>query len=64
MESVIIVHSGAGYFPDEKNPGKYAITKKAVIEGYKVLMETGNPVDAVERAVRVMEDNPACNAGK
>jgi isoaspartyl peptidase/L-asparaginase-like protein (Ntn-hydrolase superfamily) len=36
---------------------------EAIRVGYQVLMDTDNPIDAVEAAVRVMEDSPAFNAG-
>ena len=38
--------------------------KEAVRAGYRVLNETGNVLDAVEAAIRVMEDNEAFNAGR
>lgn len=60
----IIVHSGAGYFPDERNPIKLELTKRAVLCGAKILKETDDPVLAVEAAVKVMEDDPAGNAGR
>ena len=38
--------------------------KSAVREGYAVLKKTGNVVDAVEAAIKVMEYDPAFNAGR
>jgi L-asparaginase / beta-aspartyl-peptidase len=63
----IIIHGGAG--PDsafiQKNQEAY---KKALNEaadtGYKILIEGGNAVDAVEAAVNYLEDNPLFNAGR
>ena len=38
--------------------------KSAVREGYAILKKTGNVVDAVEAAIKVMEFDPAFNAGR
>lgn len=64
MEPAIIVHSGAGYFTDDFNASKLRITKLAARVGWEVLVKGDDPVDAVEQAVRAMEDDEACNAGK
>jgi beta-aspartyl-peptidase (threonine type) len=63
----IIVHGGAGpdshrieETQDEIKKG----LKDAVKAGYKVLEEGGTAVDAVEAAVRSLEDNPLFNAGR
>jgi beta-aspartyl-peptidase (threonine type) len=63
----IAVHGGAG--PDSElirthlTDYKTGI-KKAVTAGYKVLESGGSAIDAVEAAVRIMEDDPLFNAGK
>ncbi|RDI72488.1 isoaspartyl peptidase/L-asparaginase [Halopelagius longus] len=54
----VIVHGGAGGVPDEPEPRQATLDEAA---------ETGaaseTPVDAVEAAVRVLETDPAFNAG-
>src|SRR5206468_2653010 len=36
----------------------------ALMTGYKILKDDGSSLDAVESAIRTMEDNPLFNAGK
>jgi beta-aspartyl-peptidase (threonine type) len=63
----IVVHGGAGPDSDyiKKNLEAYKKGLKAAVDaGYRVLAEGGSSVDAVEAAVRTMEDNPLFNAGK
>jgi L-asparaginase / beta-aspartyl-peptidase len=63
----IVVHGGAGpdseYIRNHKQEYKQGI-KDAVDAGYDVLAAGGSAVEAVEAAVRSMEDNPLFNAGK
>ncbi|KAJ2865487.1 hypothetical protein GGH94_002178 [Coemansia aciculifera] len=65
----IIIHGGAGTIRKEKmtsteekelRAGLYLATER----GYAVLRSGGTAADAVEAAVRAMEDNPLFNAGK
>jgi len=63
----IAVHGGAG--PDsefiKKNVKGYDKgLKDALNAGYRVLEEGGTALDAVEAAVRSLEDNPLFNAGR
>lgn len=63
----IVVHGGAGPDSDHihENKKKYEEgMQEAVDAGYKVLEEGGNAVDAVEAAVKKLEDNPLFNAGR
>jgi len=65
----IAIHGGAGtILPSLMTPEKEAAYKKgleeAIIEGSKILKGQGSAVDAVEKAVVVLEDNPLFNAGK
>nr|XP_023013299.1 isoaspartyl peptidase/L-asparaginase isoform X2 [Leptinotarsa decemlineata] len=62
-EPIIIVHGGAGDTPDEWVPDKILGIKKSVSIGYKILKDGGSALDAVEAAVRVMEDLEEFNAG-
>ena len=57
----IIVHGGAGADPGE---GREDVMRAAVNAGWTVLREGGHSLDAVERAVRVLEDHPRFNAGR
>jgi len=61
------VHGGAG--PDSKyirvNARGYEEgLKTAIMKGCEVLEKKGNAVDAVEEAVRYLEDNHLFNAGR
>ncbi|XP_071507906.1 isoaspartyl peptidase/L-asparaginase-like [Diadema antillarum] len=62
-EPAIIVHGGALTTPDGGCERYHSGVQEAAREGYKVLMGGGTAVDAVERAVCVLEDNPLFNAG-
>jgi beta-aspartyl-peptidase (threonine type) len=61
--SALIVHGGAGAdrtdAPDELRDG----IREAVAAGWRVLAEGGRSLDAVEMAVRALEDAPRFNAG-
>lgn len=63
----IAVHGGAGYFAQQPEAvqAKYrAGLQRAIDAGYDVLSKGGSAVDAVERAVMVLEDDSLFNAGK
>ena len=63
----IAIHGGAGPDSDyiKKNVEGYKKgLREALDAGYAVLDKGGHAVDAVEAAVRVLEDNPHFNAGK
>ncbi|XP_033762526.1 isoaspartyl peptidase/L-asparaginase-like [Pecten maximus] len=60
---VIIVHGGAWAIPDSLAEGSVQGVRLASTVGYKVLGAGGSAVDAVEEAVRSMEDNPVFDAG-
>lgn len=62
---VIIVHGGAGPWEDldRLKPGQIAC-EAAAQAGQKVLLDGGSALDAVEVAVRVLEDSPALDAGR
>ncbi|WP_437737183.1 isoaspartyl peptidase/L-asparaginase [Sorangium sp. So ce1335] len=59
----ILVHGGAGNVAPERRPLHAAGCLRAAREGARVLAEGGSALDAVERAVRVLEDDPLFNAG-
>lgn len=65
----IVIHGGAGNMYREKMPierqkAYEAKLKEALDEGYKILENGGSSLDAVEAAIRIMEDCPLFNAGK
>lgn len=61
---VIIVHGGAGANPSEGRDELRHGMRAAVGAGWKVLGGGGTALDAVEAAVRVLEDHPRFNAGR
>ncbi|MGH0140243.1 UNVERIFIED_CONTAM: hypothetical protein FKN15_023070 [Acipenser sinensis] len=63
MKPVIVVHGGAWAIPDKIAEDSIRGVKNAVLEGFKILENGGSALDAVERAVRSMEDNPVFDAG-
>lgn len=63
----IAIHGGAG--PDSEyirqNPDEYKEgLKKAINEAYLRLEKGSSALDAVETAIKILEDNPLFNAGK
>ncbi|XP_041266640.1 isoaspartyl peptidase/L-asparaginase isoform X2 [Onychostruthus taczanowskii] len=63
MKPVIVVHGGAGRIFKEREEGCRAGVVRAALRGYALLKQGGSAVDAVEEAVRSMEDDPHFNAG-
>nr|XP_030123260.3 isoaspartyl peptidase/L-asparaginase isoform X2 [Taeniopygia guttata] len=63
MKPVIVVHGGAGRIFKEREEGCRAGVARAALRGYAVLKQGGSAVDAVEEAVRSMEDDSHFNAG-
>jgi beta-aspartyl-peptidase (threonine type) len=66
---VLVVHGGAGAIPraemtEEKEAAIRAALEQALRDGAAVLAEGGSSLDAVSRAVVVLEDAPHFNAGK
>lgn len=63
MRRALIVHGGAWNIPDELVEPHLRGCRSALEAGWKVLLEGGPADAAVEAAVRVMEDDPAFDAG-
>src|SRR5258707_2531447 len=63
MPIAIIVHGGAGNLPLERIEGTQAGCKEAALVGLRSLEVGGSALDAVEAAVRALENNPMFNAG-
>ena len=60
----IIVHGGAGADPSDGRDEIRQGMRGAALAGWRVLAEGGTALDAVESAVRVLEDHPRFNAGR
>lgn len=63
MALSLIVHGGAWDIPQELVEDHKQACRAALLEGWAVLQAGGHALDAVERAILSMEDNPALNAG-
>lgn len=63
MSIALIVHGGAKSWPPEKREPAKQGCLNAVRVGWKLLEEGGSALDAVEAAIRVLEDDPVFNAG-
>jgi len=59
----LIVHGGAGDIPEEERPAHRSGLACALEAGWRVLINRGSALDAVEAAVQVLEDDPAFDAG-
>jgi beta-aspartyl-peptidase (threonine type) len=60
----IIVHGGAWNMPDQVLDAHRRGVKEALLEGWAVLRRGEPAIDAVERAVNCMEDDPNFDAGR
>jgi L-asparaginase / beta-aspartyl-peptidase len=63
MTPSLIVHGGAWDIPDEAVDSCRAGCQKALVKGWAVLSKGGTAIDAVEVAVKVLEDDPVFDAG-
>jgi beta-aspartyl-peptidase (threonine type) len=61
---VLLVHGGAGAVPSDAPDELRDGIRAAVAAGWRVLAAGGRSLDAVEAAVRVLEDAPRFNAGR
>jgi len=59
-----IVHGGAWDIPEEEVPGHLDGCRAAVQTGWAILQQGGSALDAVEAAIRSLEDDPAFDAGR
>ncbi len=59
----MIVHGGAWDIPDEEVEAHKRGCRRALLAGWEILQAGGNALDAVERAIVVMEDDPTFDAG-
>jgi beta-aspartyl-peptidase (threonine type) len=59
----MIVHGGAWAIPDDAVAGHRHGVEAALAAGWAVLQASGGALDAVEAAIRVLEDDPTFDAG-
>jgi beta-aspartyl-peptidase (threonine type) len=63
QKPVVVVHGGAGAWHPERKPAGLRGVAIAAQAGYDTFKAQGSALDAVEVAVKTMEDDPAFNAG-
>src|SRR5574340_1221505 len=63
MPIAIIVHGGAGAVTPDRAEKVQEGCREAAMIGWRILQTGGSALDAVEAAVRALEDNPEYNAG-
>lgn len=66
---VLVIHGGAGTIlktnmTPEREAAYRTALEQALMAGYRALKDGGSAIDAVEKAICVMEDSPLFNAGK
>lgn len=65
---VLVLHGGAGVWRSELTPEREKQSREtmraALLAGQAILRTNGTSMDAVETAIRVLEDSPLFNAGK
>jgi beta-aspartyl-peptidase (threonine type) len=66
---IFAIHGGAGVIDRDKLTGEVerevrADLNKALDAGYAILKKKGTSLDAVEAAIRLLEDSPVFNAGR
>jgi beta-aspartyl-peptidase (threonine type) len=65
----IVIHGGAGsivpgrYTPEEEEEYRLKLNE-ALHVGFKILEEDGSSLDAIEAAIKILEDSPVFNAAK
>ncbi|HLN19755.1 MAG TPA: isoaspartyl peptidase/L-asparaginase [Bacteroidales bacterium] len=69
QEWAIVIHGGAGGLTKEGLPPQMdslyrAGLKEALEKGINILSSGGSALDAVEKTINILEDNPLFNAGK
>jgi L-asparaginase / beta-aspartyl-peptidase len=63
MAIALMVHGGAGVYPPEQMGPAQEGCRAGLLVGWRVLQSNGSALDAVEAAVRALEDDPQFNAG-
>ncbi|MBE2315466.1 isoaspartyl peptidase/L-asparaginase [Solirubrobacter sp. CPCC 204708] len=60
----MVVHGGAGHWREEQRARARQGIQAAVDAGHAILRQGGSALDAVQRAVVILEDDPVFNAGR
>lgn len=63
MKPALIVHGGAWDWPDVKDTPKGESIKKALAIAWEILQKGGTALEAVEKAINWLEDDPLFDAG-
>jgi beta-aspartyl-peptidase (threonine type) len=63
-EVAIVVHGGAGVWPEDSHERARDGVERAIEAGHAVLAGGGDALAAVQAAVVVLEDDPVFNAGR
>ncbi|MBN2005916.1 MAG: isoaspartyl peptidase/L-asparaginase [Anaerolineae bacterium] len=61
---VLVIHGGAGFFPEAQHEACVAGCREAALAGWERLLSGASALDAVEAAVRVLEDDAHFDAGR
>ena len=66
---VLVIHGGAGNIAmesmsEERREAYHQKLREALMAGEEILKDNGSSLDAVEAAVRILEDSPLFNAGR
>ena len=65
---VLVLHGGAGVWRNELTPEREKESREAMrmalVAGQAILRTNGTSLDAIEAALRILEDSPVFNAGK
>jgi beta-aspartyl-peptidase (threonine type) len=64
MRPALIVHGGCGTPPPGEETARQAACERAAEAGWRALRQGASALDAVETAVRALEDEPLLNAGR
>ena len=64
MKVSLIVHGGAWDIPSDLIEAHKSGCEAALLEGWEILRSGGHALDAVERTIGKMEDDPTFNAGR
>jgi beta-aspartyl-peptidase (threonine type) len=64
LSPILVVHGGAYDIPTESHEAHTAGCRRAAEAGWQALASDGSALEAVEAAVRVLEDDPTFDAGR
>jgi L-asparaginase / beta-aspartyl-peptidase len=59
----LVVHGGAWAIPDDEWKAHREGVERAVVAGWKVLLDNGSALDAIVAAITILEDDPTYDAG-